>query len=367
MSLINKVLSDIESRAQGARDSRASPEVLEGLAPTPAPTGDRDRPWLALAAALFGASALAVAALLFWLRTPVPAPVARPAVLPAPAAPAATAVAAPTPPQVTNAAPPPVQPVASPAPAPTPAARVAAAPRAPAVAAKPHIARSSAPAPRAEKRVVPATPPAPETAATPIDKTEHPLSPAEQNENRFRQAFADVQQGRMAEAEAALRVVLAQDPVHVKARELLVGVLLQEGRKRDAIDVLSAGIAATPRAWRFSAWLAQTLADDGQLPRALAVLDHARATGAKDLDLLTLAGAIYERAGRAADAANAYREALTLAPNDGRLWVGLGIALETQRHPQDATAAYERALALDIPPALGRFAEQRLASIKPKS
>lgn len=61
-----------------------------------------------------------------------------------------------------------------------------------------------------------------------------------------------------------------------------------------------------------------------------------------------------------------FTSALRLVPDKGVWWMGMGISLQAGGHPQQATAAYGRALnATGFPAHLRIFVEQRLQQVSP--
>ncbi len=353
MSLINKMLKDLESRQEGS-GTRSSQVVYEDLQAARAGKLPARR-WPVAAVVILGLALIAGAALgWFFLDRPVsaPPPVAAtppPAVVePAPVQPPAVEV--------------PVKPVPPPAPA------VARAPVVrPPVREKPLMALPPpVPVNRAPK-------PAPVVAAAPVarpgqmEKVVKPPEAGEVTEAAYREAAALMQQGRMDEAEVKLRAALAQNPGHALSRELLVGVLLQRGARDDARQQLEAGIAQSPAHLVFYSLLARLYVDAGQEARALALLESASPRAANDVDHHRFLAALYQRAGRHPDAVKAYRQVVTLQPYDGRGWLGLGISLEAMEQWKDAATAYQRALAgQGLDDRLSDYVRQRQAFVKSK-
>lgn len=353
MSLINKMLKDLESRQDGS-GTRSPPIVYEDL--QAARAGERPaRRWPAGAVVIIGLALIAGAALgWFFLDRPVTAP---------------PPVAATPPPAVVEPAP--VQPPA----VEVPAKRVQ--PPAPVVARAPVVRP-----PAREKPLMALPPPAPVNrapkplpvvAAAPVarpgqmEKVVKPPEAGEVTEAAYREAAAFMQQGRMEEAEARLRAVLGQNPAHAASRELLVGVLLQRGARDDARQQLETGIAQSPGHAVFYSLLARLYVDAGQEARALTLLESANARLANDVEHQRFLAALYQRAARHGDAVKAYRQVVTLRPYDGRGWLGLGISLEAMEQWKDAATAYQRALAgQGLDDRLSEYVRQRQTFVKSK-
>ena len=107
--------------------------------------------------------------------------------------------------------------------------------------------------------------------------------------------------------------------------------------------------------------LARLYAESGQWDAALRVLERSAPHAQKDAEYQGFAGTVLRQLKRAPEAAEAYRRAITLKPDDGRWWVGLGLALEDAGRRKEAKqafiAAHEREQTL--PPALLKLAEKR--------
>lgn len=335
MSLINKMLKDLEQRQSGAPTGGRA--VFQDLQPV----GERSRPAHGLRNALLvlGLGLLAGYGGWRYLTAPV-----------------ATPVAAPMAHSVEREAPPPAS---VPAVAPEPA--VAVTPPPPEPAAVPRAAKPDAPRPRA-------APPAAVTAPEPvrIEKTERPYTPEETAEHAHRQALRFQVQGNPAGAERQWRDALSALPAHRAARERLAVLMLEGGRHAEARGLLEEGIALSPEHGSFSLLLARVHVEQGGEAQAIAVLEQTRALAqsTRDADSPALLAALYQRAGRNDDAVNAYRDALAIRPDESRWWVGLGIALEGQGDSVTARGAYQRALGSGrLPPNLARYADDRIKAL----
>lgn len=354
MSLINKMLKDLESRQDGS-DTRTPRVVYEDLQASHA-DGRPTRRSLPAGPVILIGLVLVLGGVLGWFFLD------RSVTAPPPAA-------ATPPPAIVEQVP------ASPPVVEVPAKRVQ--PPAPAVVRAPVVRP-----PAREKPLMALPPPAPVNrapkpvpvvAAAPVarpgqmEKVVKPPEAGEVTEAAYREAAALMQQGRMEEAEAKLRAVLVQNPSHAASRELLVGVLLQRGARDDARQQLEAGIAQSPGHLVFYSLLARLYVDAGQEARALTLLESANARAANDVEHQRFLAALYQRANRHADAVRTYRHVVTLRPYDGRGWLGLGISLEAMEQWKDAATAYQRALAgQGLDDRLSEYVRQRQAFVKSK-
>ena len=191
-----------------------------------------------------------------------------------------------------------------------------------------------------------------------------PLTAGQIAENAYRRGVNLLQQGRQADAETAFKTALASDPRNVKARELFAGVLLEDGRRSAAATLLAQGLSVLPRENSFAYLLARIDAARGAEPAAIAVLEKNLPYAGSDPDYLALLATLDQRAGRNADAANMFSRALALRPLNGNWWIGLGISLEAQKRWAAAREAYTRATMTRLDPKLVKYADERREALR---
>ena len=363
MSLINRMLQDLDAR-QAAPDGRHPlPADVRPLPPRPASR----RPLILAALAVL---ALAVALLVTQLPPPS-SPVAPPPVAALPP-PAAVAVAEPAP---LAAAEPPVEPAPAAAPLETkrpaspekkPAATTAKAAddagaakpaRLPAPGEKPSASSSKAPDAAPPANAKGGKPPTIERA----ESTGATGSPRERAEAEYRQAIGALNQGRIDDAIDGLRKALRDDPPHIGARQLLVRLLLEAKRAEDAAQVLQDGLQGQPAQLGWAMTLARLQVDRGDLAGAWQTLEFSLPAAGHSADYQGFAGHVLQRLGRFREAAVHYLNAARLAPGDGRWWLGLGLALEADGRASEAREAFLRAKQSgNLGGALGALVEQKL-------
>ncbi len=421
MSLINKMLQDLDARGSGGADPLQA-------AIRPVAKSDRQVPLPVVVASLAGALALALGGAAGWrylqrpkapvarplpaLVRPAPAVVAKlaPVTLPAPATPptaqAAPAAAPATPmaqavPAATTAAPmgqaapaaltavssPAVPSGARVAPAVPPAAAVAPVPAeldtAPDAAPEParvhakHKRHAADEVTNASKKsakqaaklaakkkaaAVKAARPARVKAGPAASATDRAQTPQQRAESEYRRALASMGEGRVTDAIAGLEQTLRLDPRHEGARQTLVGLLIENKRPEDAMRQLQVALALDARQPSLAMLLARMQIERGgsgidTLQRTLPA-----AAGKADYHAF-LAGAL-ARAQRHREAAEQYQAALRTAPRNGVWLMGLGMSLQAQERNAEASEAFQRAKASgSLSPDLTAFVERKLQQL----
>lgn len=306
MSLVNRMLRDLDARTPHAANDTVVPSLV---AAAPARDPARKRAWIAalVSVVAFGATLGA------WRWWPEHAPAA----------------------VESSASAGPVLPAASP----------------------PVVAPTAVTATKARSRTRPAS-----NAPTRAPSNET-IAIAPQQVDQFDAAAAALRDGDPARAEGLFRELLASRPGHVRARELLAGLYVETGRMTEAVALLDRGLALASRHRGMSLLLARLLTEQGDETRARTILDAALTAHAADADLNALAAALDARADRNAQAIARYRAALATRPGDGRLWLGLGIALEALGERRDARDAFQRARLAGLDAPTTRFVDERIGAL----
>jgi MSHA biogenesis protein MshN len=248
----------------------------------------------------------------------------------------------------------------------TPAPRASAAPPAgsDASAQKPDraVRQSARPAPALPR--ADASPTAEEPAPT-IDKQQRPLEPHALADSEFRRGMKLLQEAHSTPAEEAFRAALAADPAAEPARQALLGLLLESGRRDEAEALLREGLAVNPRNSKFAMILARMQLDRGAQDEAIATITANLPNAQWDPEYLAMAGAVFSRAGRHRDAADMYQAALRARPNNALWSMGLGVALKADGRAREAAAAFQHAREIGtLSPDLRAFVEQQLADVR---
>ena len=198
---------------------------------------------------------------------------------------------------------------------------------------------------------IPAAPPtakeAPKTAWGTI--TQRPsgagktASEARRSLDRARRLVAR-NQSREAIAEY-IRALSFEPDLH-RAREALVGLLIETGQLSAAERHLATGVRRAPSHAEYTLLRAQLLAAMKQPDMAIAILESLPLPPQRRSDSLNLLAALYQQKGNHSRSEALFRNAVGLAPHEARLWMGLGISLEGQDRPTEALAVYKQAESL---------------------
>ena len=210
----------------------------------------------------------------------------------------------------------------------------------------------------------PTTKAAAPTVDSSLERTLRPLNPEEKAESLYRKGVSLIRSGQEQDGESALKTALAIYPAHIESRETLSVVLLQNHRFEQAKHILSEGIDIAPSYAPFASRLARLYVEQGDEARALHLLEHNLAQVTPDATYLGMLGTLYQRAEKQPEARDAFRQAISLQPDEGRWWMGLGISSEALRDWSAAREAYQRCLmSTHTEPRVRQYAEQRLSIV----
>ncbi|HXY41064.1 MAG TPA: tetratricopeptide repeat protein, partial [Vicinamibacteria bacterium] len=122
---------------------------------------------------------------------------------------------------------------------------------------------------------------------------------------------------------------------------------LNGGRIEKATQTLGALVSERPQARVFQATWARALADSGRLPESLAAYRSALRQWPQDTMLLHGLAVAARKAGRVEEAAKAEQAVLAIDPSDANAHNGMGLLLAQAGRPAEARVAFERAVSLD--------------------
>ncbi|MCC7370364.1 MAG: tetratricopeptide repeat protein [Chloroflexi bacterium] len=158
------------------------------------------------------------------------------------------------------------------------------------------------------------------------------------------QGLAAHQAGRLAEAEARYRRVLAADPSHADALHLLGLLALQCGQPGVAVDLISQAIRHQPNAAVYHSNLGVAHQRLEQHAEAADCYDRALTLDPNQIDALSNRGVSLRALGRLDDALQGYERALRLRSDQPDLLTGRGAALADLGRLDEAEASLRRVL-----------------------
>ena len=344
MSLINKMLQDLDARESGGAASAVQQEEVKAV-----PATERDRRPLLLGGAAVGALVVAAGAWYGWQYWQ--AHKAPPSTAPQPVRMIDNRI--PNQPRFQE----------------PPAAKVAEIVEPKIAETKPQseaatvAAKPKRPAPEHVERVEPVRPHKPVAAQPSGDGVVlRELTPKQASENSYRRALAALQEGRVSAALADLDKALELDPRNDAARQTYVSLLLENRRTDDAIRQLRLALGIDPRQPGLAMVLARLQLEKGDpaLDTLLKTLPYA----GDSPDYHAFLAGVLQREQRHAEAADHYRAALQMAPQNGVWWMGLGISLQADQHLPEAREAFNRARSSSgLDPELRGFVERELAKL----
>ncbi|MEZ6930197.1 tetratricopeptide repeat protein [Aeromonas sp. S16(2024)] len=181
-----------------------------------------------------------------------------------------------------------------------------------------------------------------------------------------RKATTAMAKGQMREAQDNYYQVLVYDPHNQGAREQLAALLYGEGRLTEASQVLEEGLRLDPAQADLRLLLARVAISGGDRQKALDWLTGYQPDLAANLDYYATWAGLAQELGQPAQASELYVKLLRQQPDQGRWWLGLGVAEDGQGHRQRALDAYGNAqLHGDLGEASTRWLEQRIAQLTP--
>ncbi len=153
--------------------------------------------------------------------------------------------------------------------------------------------------------------------------------------------------GRLPEAEALYRKILAVDPRHADALHLLGVLAHQMGRHAIAVDLIREAIALAPGVADFHSNLGIALYENGRVDDAIAAYRQAIALKPNFPEAQNNLGNALTDNRQLDEAIAAYRQAIALKPNYAEAHCNLGVALKDNGQLDDAIAAQRQAIALN--------------------
>ncbi len=173
-----------------------------------------------------------------------------------------------------------------------------------------------------------------------------------------------IQIGQIEAANARLEEALKQDPDHVAARSQLAVQWQSQGRLAEARAVLEEGLQRQPETVEWIKLAARIMVAQGEDDAAINTLARHPPQVAHDPDYHAFLAALYQRRNRHVEAITVYREVLRYQPGYGVWWMGLAISLEAEQRNPESLQAYRQAINTDrLTAELRDFVEQKIAAL----
>ena len=193
-------------------------------------------------------------------------------------------------------------------------------------------------------------------------KVPTPISPEQQIAERYQDIQDLLAQNKIDEAIPKLHLFIGDYPNHLQAREMLVSLLIKEGRLQKANDVLIVGLNKYQSYIPFIKLKAHILIKQNEVNAAITLLQKYIANiDASDVEYLALLAALHQQQGQFIQAAGLYDQLTKIQPQKTLWWIGLGVALENAGQKNAAREAYQLAYnKSDVPPDLGAFLSDKI-------
>lgn len=194
--------------------------------------------------------------------------------------------------------------------------------------------------------------------------TEVKLTPSQLAQKQLTLAIDAEKQGRLDKAIEYYGKALGFDPSLHNVRQQLAALHYGQGRLNNAEQVLQQAVLLYPQQFDFYLLLARVQQELGDVDLALASLAQipdshvlARQKWLAQTDLA-------QKQGQFSLAEQAYRQLLQQEPQQGKWWMGLGYALDSQQQFAKASQAYRTALSHSgLSAQATAFIEQRLSQL----
>lgn len=194
--------------------------------------------------------------------------------------------------------------------------------------------------------------------------TEVKLTPSQLAQKQLTLATDAEKQGKLDKALEYYEKALGFDPSLHNVRQQLAALHYGQGRLNNAEQVLQQAVLLYPQEFEFYLLLARVQQELGEVDLALASLAQipdshvlARQKWLAQTDLA-------QKQGQFTLAEQAYRQLLQQEPQQGKWWMGLGYALDSQQQFAKASQAYHTALSHSgLSAQATAFIEQRLSQL----
>lgn len=171
-------------------------------------------------------------------------------------------------------------------------------------------------------------------------------------------------EGNKNAAKDALSKLISIAPRNNNARKRLASLLFASGNHQQASSVLTEGIALNPDDSSMRMMQARLLFRNEQAPQALSLLQAHPAGLLLDDEYLSFRAALAEKQADYTQSKNDYQVLLQRQPNNARWWLGLAVSHDKQGQQKQANDAYQRVRSLNqLSDQVLAFVESRIAAL----
>ncbi|RUO71954.1 tetratricopeptide repeat protein [Idiomarina ramblicola] len=189
------------------------------------------------------------------------------------------------------------------------------------------------------------------------------LSPAEIASQHIEKAQKAQQQGRLTSAEDHWRKALAVTPENKDVRKKLAALQFGRNKVSQALTTLEAGFKLAPTDFEFRLLSARILEKEARPAAALSLLKQATPDASEHPEYVQKQALLAQEMGDYQTAANAYQRLVQAEPAQGRWYLGKAVA-EQEFSPEAALSSYQNALGrIKHQPTL-EFIQQQIALLK---
>ncbi|MBR9906819.1 MAG: tetratricopeptide repeat protein [Gammaproteobacteria bacterium] len=203
----------------------------------------------------------------------------------------------------------------------------------------------------------------PENSGT-LEVTRVQLSPEQLAQNNLEKARAAFEKGNRTEGQALLEKALVVKPDHVEVRSELAAYWYGRGMTTRALTLLQQGLDMRPQQAEWQLLFARILERIGRVEQAYTALLNIRNDAPQAPELLQLRAAAATQLGYFNEAAADYT-VLASQFGEGRWWLAAAVAHEDGDHTEAAVRCYQQALQSgDLGSDAREYIDQRLAILE---
>ncbi|ABG38704.1 hypothetical protein Patl_0172 [Paraglaciecola sp. T6c] len=170
--------------------------------------------------------------------------------------------------------------------------------------------------------------------------------------------------GKTLIAIEGLQQLLSQEPDNLRIRKKLASLLFAENRMLEAQALLSEGLADAPELHDLRLMLARLFAQQNQQAKALTLLLEVSPSLVLHSDYYAYRGALAQQTQNYAQAQQDYQRLVNAEPRKAKWWLGLGIAQDSAGENKQALMSYQKADdEQQLSPQVITFVRQRLKEL----